>query len=60
MRPRGRTLRSCSSGTGYDKVHVTKVGPCIQMVVFGIGVQLWFPGWRTERGNPQGVPLLSF
>ena len=29
-----------------DQVQVTKVGPCILMVVFGIRVGLWFLGWQ--------------
>ena len=29
-----------------DQVQVTKAGPCIQMVVFSIGVGLWFLDWQ--------------
>ena len=28
-----------------DHAQMTKARPCIQMVVFGIGVGLWFPDW---------------
>ena len=38
-----RTQRYRLSGTGYNKVRVTKVGLSRQMVVFSIGDGLWFP-----------------
>ena len=39
---------------------MTKVGSSTQMVVFDIGDGLWFPSGPIERGDPRGVPLLSF
>ena len=40
-------------------VRVTKVGPFTQMVVFYIRTGYGSPVDTSERGDPQGVPLLS-
>ena len=34
-------------GTGYNQVQVMNSKPCTQMVVFGIGDELWFPSLST-------------
>ena len=39
---------------------MTKAGPSIQMVVFGIGMGCGYLEDRFERGDPHRVPLLSF
>ena len=39
---------------------MTKVGPFRWMVVFSIGESSGSLVGRSERGDPQGIPLLSF
>ena len=39
---------------------MAKVGPFMQMAVFGIGDGSWSPVDKSGRGDPQGVQLLLF